>query len=252
MYDIRRFNLSDMTACGAVLRKLGANSQSMEDVANKVVRHLYDEIVDGATGMRALSQARFFKTHPYEDLGEELRMFADGVLGDMPAPPNMKCMTLLASAGEEPQWNSRHYSKGHKAIPLPSEELVLAFPMVSNLVKQFGLEINKLISPDPSCLSDLEQTTYNVFCVPITPGSPYVPAQNEFVIPYGIQSTVGFGGVLPSGNLYAVIMFSKVPISRETADLLKPLALAVKVSVLPYEQTVFQENLEPCLPHHAT
>ncbi len=43
--------------------------------------------------------------------------------------------------------------------------------------KQFGLEMSLLISPDPSCLTDLEQTTYNVFCVPETPGSPYVPAQ---------------------------------------------------------------------------
>lgn len=252
MYDIRRFNLSDMTACGAVLRKLGANAQSMEDVANKIVRHLYDEMVDGTTGLRALSLVRFFKTHPYEDLDEELRTFADGVLGDMPAPPEMRCLTLLASSGEEPEWNSRQNSKGHKAIPLPREELVLQFPMISNLVKQFGLEINTLIFPDPSCLSDLEQTTYNVFCVPITPGSPYVPAQDKFVIPYGIQSTVGFGGVLPSGNLYAIIMFSKVPISRETAELLKPLALAVKVSVLPYEQMVFQDNPEPCRLHHAT
>ncbi len=252
MYDIRRFNLSDMTACGAVLRKLAANARSMEDVANKAVRHLYDEMVDGATGQRAMSQVRFFKTHPYKNLDEELRLFCNGVLGDTRAPADMKCLTLLASAGEEPEWNSRHNSKGHKAIPLPSEELILQFPMISNLVKQLGLEINSIISPDPSCLSDIEQTTYNVFCVPETPGSPYVPAQDDFVIPYDIKSTVGFGGILPSGNLYAIIMFSKVPISRETAELLKPLALAVKVSVLPFEHTVFQENLEPCRPHHAT
>ena len=246
MYDVRNFDLSDMTACGSVLRRLGKNARCMEDAATDIVRHLYENLVDGETGVRAMALVRFFKTHPYLDLDPELRGFADMILGDTPVPPEMKCLPLLASAGEEPEWNSRHNSNDHKAIPLPSEELVHQFPMISNLVKQFGLEINAFISPDPSCLADLEQTTYNVFCVPQTPGSPYVPAQESFVFPYGIQSTLGFGGVLPSGNLFAVIMFSKVPVSFETADLFKPLALSTKLAILPFDNVVFREKAKVC------
>jgi len=239
MYNLTDLSLSDMTKCGAVLRKLGMGAQTMEEAAGRIVAHLYNHLMDAKTGQRALVLARFFKTHTYGDLDEELRAFARSVLGDETAPPKMKCLTLLASAGDDPEWNSRTDSQGHKAIPLPSEELVRQFPMISNLVKQFGLEITDLLDPDPSCLRDMEQKTYNVFVVPETPGSPYVPAQEEFVIPYGVKSTLGFGGLLPSGNLFAVIMFSKVPVSRQTADLFKPLALAAKMPILPFEQAVF-------------
>ena len=216
----------------------------MEDAAVDIVRHLYENLVDGEAGARAMALVRFFKTHPYDGLDAELHGFAVAVLGHVPVPLGMKCLTLLASAGVEPKWNSRHNSMDHKAIPLPSEELVHQFPMISNLVKQFGLQINLLISPDPSCLADLEQTTYNVFCVPQTPGSPYVPAQESFVIPYGIQSTLGFGGILPSGNLFAIVMFSKVAFSPEMADLFKPLALAAKVSILPFGSAVFRNRAD--------
>ena len=248
MYDIRQFTLSSMTECGAALRKLGSSAQSMEEAANEVVRYLYDHLIDGETGERAMALVRFFKTHPYEDLDQPLREAADSVLGDVPLSPDTKCLTLLASVGEEPEWNSRAGSAGHKAIPLPSEELVRQFPMISNLVKQFGLEITSVLDPDPSCLRDMEKTTYNVFLVPETPGSPYVPAQKEFVVPYGIKSTLGFGGMLPSGNLFAVIMFSKAPILQDTADMFKPLALAVKVALLPFEQAVFCRCRETCNP----
>ncbi len=246
MHDMRQFTVSEMTNCGAALRSLGSGSQSMEEAAGEVVGYLYDHLIDGQTGERAMVLARLFKTHPYADLDEGLRRFADGVLGDVPPSPDMKCLTLLASRGREPEWNSRTSSRGHKAIPLPSPELVRQFPMISNLVKQFGLEITALLDPDPSCLQDMEQTTYNVFLVPETPGSAYVPAQDEFVVPYGIQSTIGFGGILPSGNLFAVIMFSRSAISRETADMFKPLALAVKVAVLPFERAVFRSSSEAC------
>jgi len=64
--------------------------------------------------------------------------------------------------------------------------------------------------------------------VPEAVGSPYIPAQKEFVIAHGVRSVVGFGGVLSTGDLFAVIMFAKVSIPRETADAVKALALSVK------------------------
>src|SRR3990172_9058964 len=141
MYDLGQFTLSDMTRCGSVLRKLGSDAKSMEEAANNVVRHLYDQLIDGRTGERATVLVRFFKTHALAELDEKLRAFAQRALGEVPAPPEMKCLALLASVGAKPEWNSRCNSDGHNTIPLPSEELVRQFPMISNLVKQLGLEI---------------------------------------------------------------------------------------------------------------
>jgi len=79
-----------------------------------------------------------------------------------------------------------------------------------------------------------------VFHVPVARGSAYIPAQEEFVIPCGVSSVLGFGGLLPSGNLFATIMFSKVPISEEVALLFRPLTLSAKIALLPHDgATVF-------------
>ena len=54
------------------------------------------------------------------------------------------------------------------------------------------------------------------------------------MIPFGIRSALGFGGVLSTGNLYAVVLFVKVPVPRETADLTKALAPDVKAAIEPF------------------
>jgi hypothetical protein len=177
---------------------------------------------------------RFYKTHPYGELPPELQAFARATLGEQTPSPTMKCLTLLATAGEKFEWTSRTLSVGHQAIPLPSENVVSQLPMISQLIIQFGLEVSALIQPDPALLVDLEQRTYNVFHVPDAVGSPHIPAQQGFVIPFGIQSALGFGGMLPTGDLFAVILFSKVHVPRATAEMFKTLALSVKVAVVPF------------------
>jgi hypothetical protein len=240
MYDLEHFTPSEMTRCGIGVRKFGTNAQSMEETANNIVRYLYEELGDQQTGERACALVRFYKTHPYGELPPTLRDFARGILGGDAPPPTTKCLTLLATAGERPEWNARQTSVGHQAIPLASPELVARLPMVSQLIKQFGLEVETLLAADPAMMVDLTQRTFNVFYVPDAIRNPSIPAQAEFVIPSGIRSVLGFGGVLPSSDLFAIILFSKVPISRQTAEMFKPLALNVKVAVLPFDgATIF-------------
>ena len=239
MYDIRQFTQDDMTGCRAALRQMDEGADNMEQVANRVVRYLYDQMTDSQTGEKSFALVRLFKTHPYNELDAELQRFAVGVLGHEAESATMKCLTLLATAGSKEAWNSRKMSNGHKAIPLPSEEMVRAFPMISNLVKQFGLEVTDVLNPAPSMLVDVEQRTYNVFHVPNAAGSEYIVAQEEFVIPEGIKSVLGFGGLLPSGNLFAVIIFSRVPITPDVASRFRTISLGVTQALLPFETKVF-------------
>lgn len=234
MYNFSKFTLSEMTECGATLRKLGVGANSMEAVANKIVRYFHTQFLDPDTGKSALALVRFFKTHSYRDLPVELRQLADQALGYNPTQDELKCLTLLATAGDRPEWNVRTASTGHQVIPLPSERIVAQAPMISQLIKQLGLAISDVVAPDSDLLVDLHERTYNVFHVPEAQGSPYIPAQDEFVRPYQIRSVLGFGGVLPSGNLMAIVLFSKVPIKRETAELFRPLSLNAKMTVLPF------------------
>ena len=234
MHDIGNFTLKDMAECSGALRRMGVGASSMEATAERIVRYLYDHFLDGKTGRQAFVLARLFKTHPYSELDEELAGHAGKMIG-MPSPPaSMKCLVLLATAGVKAEWNSRRKSEGHQAIPLPSEQFVNRLPMVRQLVQQLGLEIKTLLQPDPKVILDLAQGSYNVFYIADAVGNEYVPAQEEFVIPFGVRSVIGFGGVLPSGNLYATILFSRVRVSPETAEMFKTLALSAGIALLPF------------------
>jgi two-component system, NtrC family, sensor kinase len=235
MYDLVSFSKSDATECGTVLRSLCSGVAGVEDAGDKIVRQLYEQLGDKQSGRKVCALVRFYKTQAYGELDQELQKFADGILGRPPDVKAVKCLTLLGTVGDKAEWNSRKNSNGHKAIPLPSEKVIAQIPMISQLIKQFGLEASSVIKPDPLLLVDLHQKTYNMFHVPDAKGSPYIPAQQDFVIPMGIESVVGFGGILSSGNLFVVIMFCKVSVPRETADNFKSLALDVKAVVEPLE-----------------
>ena len=232
MYDPANFSLRDMTNCGAALRQSGRGAANMETVANRTVGYLYEHLTNSQTGERACALVRFFKTHAFQELEPDLQKFALQMLDDVTPSPSIKCLTLLATAGDEPAWNARGQSIHHRAVPLPSDDIVARFPMISQLIRQFGLDTGNVLEPDERFLLDQAQTTYNVFHVYQAQGSPIIPAQSDFVIPYRIRSVLGFGGVLPDGDLFATILFSKVTISRESAEMFRPLALSVKVALL--------------------
>ncbi len=234
MYSLSTFKMTQMIDAGQALRVIGDGAASMEGVAQRIVRFLHDNLRGSETEERECVLVRFYKTHTFCELEPDLQEFAVGILDDGSLRPEMKCLTLLASVGENERWGDRRNSAGHKAIPLPSELFVDNFPMISQLIKQFGFDVDAVVSPDPRFLLDVEQKTYNVFYVPEALGSPYVPAQENFVIPYSVKSALGFGGMLPTGDLFAVILFTRVPVSQETAELFKTLSLNVKLAILPF------------------
>ena len=239
MYNFTDLKISDIVRCGRDIRVLGQDAKSMEDAANELVRYLFDRFVDENTGEKECVLVRFFKTHDIEKLPENLQSFAKKLLSEENVLPSFKCLTLLATAGVEDTWKYREKSNGHQAIPLPSKEVLYRIPMMRNLVKQMGLDVETVINPDPGLLKDLSQKTFNVFHVPEAENSEYIPAQENFVKPYGIKSVLGFGGILPSGNVFVVIIFSKVPISGDVANIFNSLALNVKMLILPFDDLVF-------------
>jgi hypothetical protein len=237
MFDLRSFTLHDMSKLGGLLRRLGDGAETMEEVANRVVRHLYENLGDTA-GVRSCALVRFFKTHPYSALDAGLRDFADGMLHDAPKP-GLRCLTLLATAGDESTWNSREASVAHRAIPLAGPEILSNAPMISSLLQQLGVGLETLLRPESGLMVEAEQSSFNVFYVPDARNSTHIPAQEEFVRPVGVRSVLGFGGMLPRGDIFVVILFAKVPIPRETAEMFRTLALNVKAAVLPFDDAVF-------------
>jgi hypothetical protein len=200
MFDLSRFSLSDLIACGTALRRLGQDERSMEAVAGRLVRYLYDHLVDGRTGARACALVRFFKTHPYGGLDEDLRRFAREMLDRPPKSSALKCLILLATAGDRPEWNHRERSRGHRAIPLPSAERLQRAPMMVQLIAQFGLDAGTILRPDPEVLLDLEQRTYNVFHVPGRAAARPSPRRTSSWSPAGSSRCWALAGCCPRGT----------------------------------------------------
>jgi hypothetical protein len=199
-----------------------------------VCRFFYDEL-RGPDASRACVLVRCYKTHPFGELDLGLKRFARGLLATGADPaPDMRCLTLLATVGEERAWNSRQRSRAHRAIPLPSPEIVEKAPMIAQLIRQFGLDIADVVRPSPDVVRDLGGKTYGVFHVEHAAGSQFIPAQEEFVLRFGVRSVLGFGGSLRTGDLFAVVLFARVPISTTVADRFRTLALEVKSAFFPY------------------
>jgi hypothetical protein len=226
-YDLNKFDLGDMLKCSLRLRETATGAPTLEASAQRVCRFLYDEL-HGPGVPRACALVRCYKTHSFSGLDSELQNFARKVLGGEPTNRNMKCLTLMATVGETASWNSRHLSRGHRAIPLPSPEIVEKAPMIAQLIKELGMELSVVLEPSPEVVKELAGKRHGVFHVENALGSPYIPAQDEFVTRHGIRSVLGFGGMLFTGDLFSVILFSTVHVPPAAADRFKTLALDVK------------------------
>jgi hypothetical protein len=229
-FDTSVFTLSDTIRCGAELRKVIDGMPSIEDAAQAIASYLFGALEDPETGGPSAALVRCYKTHSFDSLPPDLQGFARNVLKRKPSKPDVKCLTLLGTAGSRPEWNSRMRSIGHQAIPLETVEMVEQAPMVAQLIRQLGIDVKAVLAPSPEILRQDSGKAYGVFYVEKAPGSPYIPAQ-DFVIREGIQSVVGFGGLLRNGDMIAIIIFSRTAIPEETANRFRTLALDVRAGV---------------------
>jgi hypothetical protein len=243
-YDLTKFGLGEMLNCSPRLRETVTGAPTFEMAAQRACRFLYDELRD-ADGERQCALVRCYKTNAFGSLEPDLQDFARTAMGFRQPWATMKCLTLMATVGETAAWNSRHQSRGHRAIPLPSPEIVEKAPMIAQLIKEFGLELSNVLQPSPDVVRELAGKKHGVFHVENALDSPYIPAQQEFVVRFGIRSVLGFGGLLMNGDLFAVILFATVQVSPGSADRFRTLALDVRSGLSRYNETNTFNQMRP-------
>ena len=240
MYDLAAFGLSEMTMVGAAIRTVARDVGSLERASQKCAR-LFCEQFSDAAGHPGFVLARCYATLPLGTLPGDLADFARGVFPEVTIAEATQCLTLLGTYGDEPAWQSRSHSRGHKAIPLATVGVLESLPMVARLTSSLGLDAEHVIRPDPTFLLEKERQGFNVFHVEEALGSPYIPAQSGFVERYGVRSVVGFGFVIPPSTVFATILFARQPIDASTADLFKTLTLSLKLAMLPIaDRSIFE------------
>jgi hypothetical protein len=105
--------------------------------------------------------------------------------------------------------------------------------MFAPLIRQFGLDTSMVLKPMAGIMLDTADQKFGVFHVADAEGSPLIPAQEDFVVPFGIKSVLGFGSLFSSGSMLAVILFSRLRLSAATANMLAPIGSSAKLALLP-------------------
>jgi hypothetical protein len=234
---LETFDGDDLTLFGETIRGFAHEAGTMEDSARRIATLLHDRL-ERADGTPATALVRVYKTHPYGKLPSDLQAFAGGLAGEDELQADTRCLTLLGTRGLQPEWDDRAHSEGHKAIPLPSVEFVRRLPMVAGLIDHLGLDVADVVRPTRHRIVELAQRTYGVFHVADAKDSPYVPAQ-DFVREHGVRSALGFGGVLFTGDFFAVVMFCREPVSADVSERIRILSLATRVALMPFGTRVF-------------
>jgi signal transduction histidine kinase len=230
MHDLTHFSLADMLEVGSHLRHCCNEAGSLQVVAERMVTYLYHDLRD-AHGARASAMVRFFLTRPFASLPSPYQEFIRSRHPEERAD-DLICLNLMATSGVEPDWNSPATSRTDLAVPLRDANLTATAPMIDALIAQFGVDASSVSRPDRQVPHT--QSTFSVFHIAEARGSAYLPSQADFVEQYDIRSVFGFGGLLPSQDLFAVIVFATVPIGQETAELFPPLTLSAKLALAPY------------------
>jgi len=180
---------------------------TFEDAARFVVQNIFDNFLD-SSNERLFGLVRIFRFGPFADLHPDLQSLA--------ASDDEYWLSLMASMGVEPDWRDRHHSKGHRVIPADSPVTPMLQAAFSNIGLSFGKEIEA--GGGGMEMHAHDRVGYlKHFHVPIALDSPYIPDQENFVVPYDIQSVVGIGSPFRDNIAYILLGFSLTPIDGEGA-----------------------------------
>lgn len=241
MYNQTPFTLRNLAKCSLVLRQFARNSGSMQETSQKIADYIYQYFYDSESSQNSCVLVRLFKTHPYGELDDSLQASARSLMHNNVPPYEMKCWTLLASAGKEPQSNYADEAP-NIVIPLVNEALVAQMPPISERILQLGLDIPTVLGIADEKMLKMEPKLLNIFYISSARNSPFIAEQNSLVIPYEVKSVLGIGGLLPSGSLFMVEILLNIEISLNIAEQLNILAVAVKTALLPFDGEVVFNN----------
>ena len=233
---IKELTLTNIFELSQLIKERCKGLSSLEEIAQELM-NTFCQVFITDSGKSAFVLSRFFKSCIYEELPDDIKIYIQHQEGKEEVSAQNRYLTLLGTTGDMEEWKCRKTSKGHQVLPLYDYQAINNIPMLSALLSQIGFDIPEVVKPDKNIIIDKEEHEYGVFCVEEARGSKLIPKQAEFVEPFGIKSVFGFGGLYKAGNIYAIIIFSREKISKETAKLFLSINPAVKLVTLRHEMT---------------
>lgn len=232
MASIGEADYDELEALWAQIENGADEPASLEAFADYLIGGLYARYAD------SLVLARMFVTIDLRALPPAERAFAERFAQDFGMSGQLDdgtvVLTLLASRGQEPQWNDRRRSHGHLAIPLPSEGFVGEIPMIATLLKQIGFA--GWHASGTGLVTKSLANLNGVFFVPDARSAvdererPVIPAA-DFVERHGVRTVFGVGGSYLSRHAFvSTILFCNEMLLRGQAMKFVPLVASFKAA----------------------
>lgn len=176
------------------------------EAAQIVANTLYDELRQ-PNGERLFGMVRLYRFGASEELPPELRH-------KVPVQVHYS-LALMATIGLEPAWCDPFQSRSHHVLAAddPSTPMLEAVFNVTRL--KFGNQINAHKETQHSANAEGGWADY--FYVPKALGSRHIPDQENFVIPYQIESVIGVGNIFLGNTAYLCLGFSLFPMDNDDA-----------------------------------
>lgn len=144
-------------------------------------------------------------------------------------------LSLLGTAGREPEWNDRTRSVGHRAIPLVNRAFVEGAPMLARLLADLQVDFASLDDGRPATSRRLAGGTNQRFYVADAAtakddrGRSIIPS-TDFVAKHGVRTVFGMGGSYFEGTLVVAIIFAAEKVELLAADRFPTLISNFKMS----------------------
>lgn len=207
----------------------------VQAAAQRYAHLLYEEFKEAAV------LVRLFVTLPYQDLPPRDKTFVTGLARaeNLSAQLNDKTrvLSLLGTAGTQPQWNDRYQSQSHLGIPLLTANFVKSIPMVSRLMNDMGIDLAWFDELDQEIVIKSLGHTAGVFYVRdamtrLDQQQRKIVSAQDFVAAHKIKTVFGLGGSYLNGSFVTIIIFTRETIEQDRVERLTPLINTFKVATM--------------------
>lgn len=221
------FSAERIAALAATVARAGEQAASMEGAARQVAAAIRGAFAT-EDGESAVVLIRLFQTTVWDQLTPQLRSYAMARMAPGAVPSGTRCLALMATLGDRPSWCDRHASRDHQALPLTGTDVIRRVPLALTVM-------DHLVGADAQMrrTEDGRPARVAVHLVSEASGSPLVPAQ-WLVGTYGVTAGLGLGGILPNGEVFTSVLFSRVPIDAAAAQRFGVVAEAMRTAMAPF------------------
>lgn len=231
MTRLSGFTIDDLEDCNRQLRVIGAGAATMGEVAQRITDALFERLCDDRTHQEPVTVS-LHKSHPMRALPLDLHALVRAT--DPSIEDDDPCLVPMSASPD-------HSGRLLGSSPPLTARTWTSQPALASIASAMGIDLAVLPDPITAIKAGLHTRLLDGLFVEAvrTSGALSGPGRAELDAA-GVQSAIGIGGWLPSGNVFLLLVLARVPIPPRSARLLRSLTPAIRASLTPFTHRPFE------------